>query len=259
MNFINRLIILICIAITSNLYSCKKDSKSDFIIQNGCDSSRIDSIESFGVRTPVKYDNFNRIIKLEGDVFEYTMNKVNIVNPTSKNVLEGHTEIILNSQGNASSSTRQEINRVGNFGVVQITKEADYTYSQDGYLIKEFVRTQITDLPNSTSIQMLFEWYFYEFVDGNLMRVKYKNSSNTEIIWDYTFTELPNFLDKFGRKTIFKGKQSKNLIKKATRMENGISEISDYTYKINKNGLLGSQTIITGANINTKEFLWNCR
>jgi hypothetical protein len=264
-NLILNLFTLSILTITT-LSSCKKEetstSNSPTISAPNC----LVTAFTGSYNGSFKYDDLRRIIEssTQNDssktTFAYQGNKM--IETTSYTSSDGKvytyvTIHTLNSSGYVIKSVQTPTDP-------NYTSENEFTYSNDGYLLREMDLSTYKS-PMDSMVQKYYYGKSYTYENGNQTKVyslKFDDSGN---VTDSTLTQvtvydlsLPGKLEQFTAWLSRKGKANKNEIKTVEYFDEGSSEIDTHTYTIDSNGNPSSLKI-TGANNSVINITWNCK
>lgn len=224
--------------------SCKKSKDVMPLAVTGSILSKIEYPSSGLVQT-FEYNSEGRLVTVKGDGDTYSYNYTST--PFGYEIWNS-SNIKINDLGNtvfsANKLTSYDYRRFNSSGVFSNSVTNSIYYDAEGYQIKKEYGGYI---------------YNYNISQGNT--VGYTVSDNTGVRRTYTFeyyTDMPNkinlnlfenwYLDQILSDMEVHGKKNKNLLKRVTYVSATTTEVTDYTYVLNTNGLVTQCTSTTVKN-----------
>lgn len=203
----------------------------------------------------IEYDSKNRPVKINyfdsgtADGYAkitYTATDVLMEYYNDKNVKDETYTYKLGSNGFIVSSSNIYTYASGSFTVTVNTTSTN-AHNSDGYLIKEEFSSVTSSIQPGFVGATEKSSSTYTYTNGNLTSAKFEGNGNISTIsYEYDVDKINNLpVSDDEILTFLIGKKNKNLLKKETYTSSGGSDVSNYSYNFNADGLVSKQTRVS--------------
>ena len=263
-------ITLLAVLLTFSVLSCKKDkseepvsapdgsgtaivagTKSCLLTKLTYNSGDYETFEYDSKNRPVKENYFENGVPDGYQKITYNGNDISQEYYDKNNVKEEVYTFKLGSNGYISSAVNSYTYSNGGFNYTD-TENSTLTYNTEGYLIK-VVSTDVrtSNKPGYVSSTETNS-FTYNYSNGNLISMEQTDGLDTYTTRYEYYTDKPNNLPSDGDEILdfLLGKRSINLLKKETETPgtsttNTPSNINNYTYTFNSDGLVSKRTRVS--------------